>query len=332
MTPNPQRAPLGADPLSAAADVLPPLELSSEDIAIEPTFDPDRWAEDQAEARGSGGRQVLGTALILLGALWLAYTAWSAGRALANEPLTSPAFAQWIALAAGPLALLGLVWLMFGRTRRKETERFTRSVIAMRAETRSLEALLEVLSRRITDSRSELTMISNHLMQLGDDATGKLGGITREFDSSSEKLVRHGEALDRAAEAARNDMAVLLEDLPKAEATARALVGQIQAIGSESTSKAAEFGTQIGGLADRTRQADELLGEASERLARRLSEIEVAGTTAAGSVAEAEKSFSGALDALLERTSATLQDIRSGIDAQASAVSALVEQASAGFS
>jgi len=332
MTPNPQRAPLGADPLSAAADVLPPLELSSEDIAIEPTFDPDRWAEDQAEARGSGGRQVLGTALILLGALWLAYTAWSAGRALANEPLTSPAFAQWIALAAGPLALLGLVWLMFGRTRRKETERFTRSVIAMRAETRSLEALLEVLSRRITDSRSELTMISNHLMQLGDDATGKLGGITREFDSSSEKLVRHGEALDRAAEAARNDMAVLLEDLPKAEATARALVGQIQAIGSESTSKAAEFGTQIGGLADRTRQADELLGEASERLARRLSEIEVAGTTAAGSVAEAEKSFAGALDALLERTSATLQDIRSGIDAQASAVSALVEQASAGFS
>jgi len=332
MTPSPQRAPLGTDPLSAAADVLPPLELSKDGMAIEPTFDPDRWAEDQAEARGSGGRQVLGTALILLGALWLAYTAWSAGRALANEPLTSPAFAQWIALAAGPLALLGLVWLMFGRTRRKEADRFTRSVVAMRAETRSLEALLEVLSRRITDSRTELTMMSNHLMQLGDDATGKLGGITREFDSSSEKLVRHGEALDRAAEAARNDMAVLLEDLPKAEATARALAGQIQAIGAESTGKAAEFGTQIGGLADRTRQADELLGEASERLARRLSEIEVAGSTAAGTVGEAEKSFSGALDALLERTSATLQDIRSGIDAHSSAVSALVEQASAGFS
>jgi S1-C subfamily serine protease len=46
-------------------------------------------------------------------------------------------------------------------------------------------------------------------MQLGDDATGKLGGITREFDSSSERLMRHGEALDRAAEAARNDLAVL---------------------------------------------------------------------------------------------------------------------------
>ena len=61
-------------------------------------------------------------------------------------------------------------------------------------------------------------MIAQHLMQLGDEATGKLGGITREFDSSTEKLRQHGEALDRAAESARNDIAVLLDDLPRAEA------------------------------------------------------------------------------------------------------------------
>ena len=29
-------------------------------------------------------------------------------------------------------------------------------------------------------------MISQHLMQLGDDATGKLGNITREFDTSTD--------------------------------------------------------------------------------------------------------------------------------------------------
>ena len=73
--------------------------------------------------------------------------------------LSSPAIAQWVAIAAGPLALLGLCWIMFGRTRRKEAERFTRSVVAMRTEAHSLEALLEVLSQRIDDSRSELTMM-----------------------------------------------------------------------------------------------------------------------------------------------------------------------------
>ncbi len=220
---------------------------------------------------------MLGTALIVLAAAWLGYTAWSAGRALAGQPLSSPAVTQWIALAAGPLALLGLVWLMFGRTRRKEAERFTRSVVTMRTEARSLEALLEVLSQRINDSRSELTMISRHLMDLGDQATGKLGGITREFDSSSEKLQRHGEALDRAAEAARNDMAVLLEDLPRAETTARALADHIRSVGSESAAKAASFGHQVDHLAERTREADRLIAEATDRLAARLAEIEHAG-------------------------------------------------------
>jgi predicted nucleic acid-binding Zn-ribbon protein len=328
MTPTPKRA----ESLPPADHAAEPLELltSAADF-VEPSFDEEQWREQAAEQRGAGGRQVLGTALTILAGLWLAYTAWSAGRTLAGQPLSSPQVAQWIAVAAGPLALMGLVWLMFGRTRRKEAERFTRSVISMRSEARSLEALLEVLSQRIQDSRSELTMISKHLMQLGDDTTGKLGGITREFDSSSEKLKRHGEALDRAAEAARNDIAVLLDDLPRAEQTARAVAEQIRSVGAESAGKAALFERHVGDLAERTQSADRLVAEATDRLAARLAEIESAGSLAAARVGEAEAAYSGALDALLERTSATLDQIRSGIDIQAAAVAALVDQAAAGI-
>ena len=41
------------------------------------------------------------------------------------------------------LALLGLAWLMFGRTRRKEAEQFTRSVIAivLKAEASMLQII-----------------------------------------------------------------------------------------------------------------------------------------------------------------------------------------------
>src|SRR5205823_6143896 len=320
-----------AEPLPPALEPAGPLELTEELTPVVPAFDREQWAESQAEERGAGGRQVLGTALAILAALWLAFSAWSAGRSLGGQQLSSPAFAQWIAVAAGPLALLGLVWLMFGRTRRKEAERFTRSVVTMRTEARSLEALLEVLSQRITDSRSELTMISQHLMQLGDDATGKLGGITREFDSSSEKLKRHGEALDRAAESARNDIAVLLDDLPRAEENARAVAEQLRTIGSQSAVKAAQFGEQVNALADKPNHADRALADAAERIKMRLAEIETASASAAARVGEADAAFSGALDLLLNRTSATLEEIRSGIDTQAAAVAALVEQASAGI-
>ena len=328
MTPTPKRA----EPLPPAELAAEPTNLlrSSVDF-VEPTFDQNQWTEQSAEERGAGGRQVLGAALALLAGLWLAYTAWSAGRTIGGQPLSSPQIAQWVAVAAGPLALIGLVWLIFGRTRRKEAERFTRTVVTMRNEAQSLEALLEVLSQRINDSRTELSMISQHLMQLGDETTGKLGGITREFDSSSEKLKRHGEALDRAAEAARTDIAVLLEDLPRAEQTARAVAEQLRAVGSESTEKAAAFGRQVSDLADGTRSADQLVAEATDRLSAKLAEIEAAGAAAAGRVGDANTAFSGTLDGLLDKTSATLDQIRVGIDIQSAAVAALVGQASAGM-
>src|SRR5436190_5614133 len=158
-----------AEPLPPAMEAVEPLELT-EVVPVEPAFDQHQWAESQAEERGAGGRQVLGAALAILAALWLAFSAWSAGRSLGGQPLSSPAFAQWIAVAAGPVALLGLVWLMFGRTRRKEAERFTRSVVAIRAESQSLAASLALLAPRIHDSRTELTITSQPSMQLGDDA------------------------------------------------------------------------------------------------------------------------------------------------------------------
>src|SRR5690348_2719552 len=333
MTPHPQRA----EPLPPAIDAAEPLELTSADFALgadeesEPWLQPTDDSGAAAADRGTGGRQVLGIALGVLAILWVAYSAWSAGRTLSGQPLSSPLVAQWLAIAAGPLALLGLAWLIFGRTRRKEAERFTRSVIAMRGEAQSLEALLEVLSQRITDSRTELTMMAQHLMQLGDEATGKLGGITQEFDSSSEKLRRHGEALDRAAESARNDIGVLLGGLPRAEEMTRGLAEQVRTIGSQSAEKAAAFGRQVTEIADRTREADQLIAEATDRLAARLAEIDPAGATAASRGEGAESAFSGTLDALLERTSTTLAEIRSGIDVQSAAVTALVEQASAGI-
>jgi predicted nucleic acid-binding Zn-ribbon protein len=333
MRPKPKRA----EPLAPAIDAAEPLELTIADAVMAPEAEPEQWLQPTEESvavepeQGVGGRRVLGITLSLLSALWLAYSAWSAGRSLAGQPYSSPLFAQWLAIAAGPLALLGLAWLIFGRTRRREAERFTRSVIAMRAEAQSLEALLEVLSQRINDSRSELTLMTQNLMQLGDETTGKLRGITQEFDSSSENLKLRSEALDRAAESARVDIGVLLDDLPRAEETTRVLAEQLRTIGSQSAERTAALGRQVSELAERAREADQIVAEAMDRLGERLAALDVAGVTAAARVGEAQSGLSTVLDTLLERTSTTLEEIRSGIDVQSAAVAALVEQASAGI-
>jgi archaellum component FlaC len=315
-------------PTSLKDYVSPPVEQE-----ISSSFDPYAWraSEAQAEIHGAGGRQVLGSALVILAALWLGYIAWAAGKALAGQPLASPAMAQWLALAAGPLALLGLCWILFGRTRRKEAERFTRSVIEMRAEARSLEGLLGVLSERIQDNRTELTMIAQHLMQLGDDTTSKLGGITREFDSSTDKLAKHGLALDRAAESARNDIAVLLDDLPRAEATARSMSEQLQVAGTAASRHASGFAEQVNALSAGAKSAESVVSTAVAQLLDHLSRVESSGTAAAASITDANARMVNTTDQLLTRAAASLEQIRSGIDTQAAAVASLVEQSSAGI-
>ena len=329
MNPHIQRA----DAPPHNAEHAPASDFDSSDDTLDLSLDEQVWSDSQEEREPSGadGRLVLGSALTILAALWVGFTAWSAGRVLADQPLSSPAIAQWVAIAAGPLALLGLAWIMFGRSRRRETERFTRSVVAMRSEAHSLEALLAVLSQRIEDSQSALGSMAERLMRLGDETTGRFDGITRELDTSSERLTRSGMAVDRAAEFARNDIAVLLEDLPRAEATTRAIAEQLRGIGTDSAAKATEFGQQVTALSERTRETDELVGAASQRLVTHLTQIESAGAAAATRVGDAESSFSGALDTLLDRTARTLEEIRSGIDAQSMAVTALVDQASAGI-
>jgi hypothetical protein len=303
--------------------------------AMPPAYDDNEWvmpeAEPEAAPRGAGGRAVLGWALSLLAVAWIAYTAWSAGRVLANQPVTSPAMAQWVAIATGPLALLGLTWLIFGRTRRKEAEAFTRSVITMRHEARSLEALLGVLSQRIDENHVSLNAITNQLMGLGDEAAARLGNVTKDLEQGSERLAAHGEALDRAANAARIDIGVLLEDLPRAEASAKSMAEALRSSGSEAIDKAAQFEAQVASLTERTREADTVVSEAAQRLRTQLSEIEAAGTAASASLADTAGQSTSTIDALLQRAAEALEEIRGGIDLQAAAVGALLEQATVGL-
>lgn len=278
-----------------------------------------------------GGRAVLGWALGLLAAAWLAFSAWSAGQALATRSLTSPELASWVAVAAGPLALLGLIWLMFGRTRRKEAEAFTRSVIAMRHETQSLEGLLGVLRQRIDENHGALRTISDQLMGLGDEAAARLGSASSELEGSARRIAAQGEALDRAAGSARVDMGVLLDDLPRAEASARSMAQLLQSAGTTALDQAAQFETQVGAIAERTRDADSVIAQATQRLITGLTEVDARSSVALARVEEVNGGSTATIDALLQRSAEALDEIRGGIDLQAQAVTALVDQAKTGI-
>ena len=329
MSTSPHRA--QHDPLHVSEEEVPTIEADTVDA--EGQFDRMSWAEmrDIQGVASEGGRMVLGWALSIMALLWTGYTAWSAGRALATEPLTSPQIAQWVAILAGPLALMGLTWLMFGRTRRKEAEKFTRSVITMRTEARALQDVLAALQQQIADNHRSLGVMAGDLMGLGDQAASRLGSITAQLNEGSRTLAQHGEALDRAAEAARTDIGVLLTDLPQAEDSARRMADTLRDAGRSAVEQAAQFENRVSQLSAQTEQADTIVREASQRLLASLSQIESAGASAATRIWDAGEATRATVDDLLARSAEALTEIRTGVDAQAAAVSALVAQSQAGI-
>ena len=277
--------------------------------------------------QGAGGRGVLAWTLAVLALAWVGVVGWLAGRAA--EGLSG--IAQALSLAAGPLALLGLAWLIFGRTRRREAERFTHSVQRMQAEARSLEQLLGVLRQRMDEEQDMLSRHAERLMRLGDEAGHRLSSVTRDFAAGSEALSRHATALDLAAESARNDIGVLLDDLPRAEASSRAMAEELRSSGREASGQAASLEAQLAAITGRAREAEDVVGGAAQRLVAHLTQIESAGAAAATRVVDAGTGASAEVDALLARTAAALSEIRRGIDEQSSAVNALIEQSAAGM-
>lgn len=304
-----------------------PLELT-EAVADREPEPVDDYMVEQPVVRpdpGAGGRTVLAATLAVLALAWIAILAWQAGRGT----LTGDGLVTALSLASGPLVLLGLAWLIFGRTRRREAERFTRSVQAMQSEARSLEQLLGVLRQRLDEEQAALAGHADRLMRLGDETGHRLGTVTRDFANGSEALARHAAALDRAAESARTDIGVLLEDLPRAEASSRAMAEELKSSGREASAQAAALEAQLAALSGRAREAEDVVGGSSQRLVAHLTQIESAGAAAAARVSEVGTAASAEVDALLARTAEALGEVRSGIDVQAMAVRALVSESAA---
>ncbi len=230
MTPKPQRA----ERLPKAHDAAEPIELlSAAADFVEPSFDEEQWREQAAEERGTGGRQVLGTALtILAGALARLYCLVCRTDARGTAVIVAAACAvgrgcRRATRAAGTC-------LADVRPHPPQGSRAVHTVGRGDAQRNAFPGGLAG-SAVAADPRQPLR--TGHDLATSDEAWGR-GDRQAWRDHArvryqQRELMRHGEALDRAAEAARTDIAVLLEDLPRAEQTARAVADQLRAVGSE---------------------------------------------------------------------------------------------------
>jgi len=279
--------------------------------------------------RSSWGARLLAGTLILLALSWIGACGYALSQAWPGPSL--PAWIGWAGTLAAPLILIGLVWLIFGRTSRRETERFTEAVTAMRSESRQLETVLAAVAARLKDNRAALAEETARLMNLGDEASDRLGRVTQFLARETAELDKKAQALDDAAATARIDIGVLMSDLPRAEAQARTAAEAMKQAGLAAHERAGALDGQLAALAARSREADELAGGAAQRLGAHIARIESGADAAAQRMDEAAAQMNGAVDGSMARAAESVDQARSGLEAQGQAMLAMIEQSRAAF-
>ena len=296
---------------------------------------PEAEAEIQAEAQSSPdqalppARRLLAAFLILLGLAWAGGSGWAIY--LSGVPASLPAIVTWIPLVSVPFILLCAVWMTFGRTSRRESERFTRTVADMRRQSQALESLLEIVSARLDENQAQLSDKAAQLMTLGDEASDRLGRVTHFLARETAELGRKSQALESAAEAARVDIGVLLHDLPRAEEQARAVAAAMREAGFSAYEQAGALEGQLAALTARGREADEVVGSAAQRLGAHVARIESNAGSASERIEQAATSLNATIDGALARASEAVEATRSGLETQGSAMLAGIEQSRAAF-
>ncbi len=281
-------------------------------------------AEPDSPAEMPGGIRALGALLIVLALGWIGLFGWSLWQrppVLAPQPIASA-----IATFCAPLILLALLWVWLGRTPRREAERFTVSVDAMRRESLALQAVLEIVAGKIEENHGRLRGEAERLMSLGDEASDRLGRVTYYLSKETANLDKQANALDAAAAAAKVDVGVLLHDLPRAEEQARAVAEAMKEAGLAAHGHATALEAQFSALSARGREADEVLGGSAQRLAAQVARIESGATSAAATMGEASGSMTAAVDAAMSRAAEAVDAARTGLETQSAAVLASIEQ------
>ena len=285
--------------------------------------------QDEGREPRSRGRPVLAGLLILLTIGWFVacglvlYETW--------ETATLPNLVNWIAIASVPPVLIGLIWLIFGRTRRAETEKFTRAVALMRRETESLDIVLGIVAERLASNRELLSDEAGRLMKLGEEASDRLGRVTHYLSREACDLDRKSQAVENAAAQARVDIGVLLADLPMAEQSARSFSETLREAGVSAHERARALEAQLSAIAARAHDADAATGGAAERLSAHIARIESSAGVASQQLEGTAIRLDAAVDAALGRTTEAVEATRSALDAQAEGLLASVEQSRARF-
>ena len=257
----------------------------------------------------------------LLSAGWIGLWVGGAG----GTDFNLAAIAHSMALASGPLALLGIIYMLLQRSTRGEVRRFGDTALSMRVESQRLEEAVARITAMLDSRRADLSAHTGALLDEGNRAAEKLQQISMDMRDETDLLARQTTLLHNAAGVARADMSGLMQDLPKSLGMVGEVNELIKSIGGSAREHAEGLSEALTAIIARSNEADELIGAASGRLATQIGRIETRTERTARTIEEAASGMGAAIDTTLDRATAAIEQSRTSIDLQREAMAAMID-------
>jgi hypothetical protein len=249
---------------------------------------------------------------------WTSLAVWLAWSRLPQ--MDAVQLLQFVA-ALGVLPLLvATTWLLVQRNSKVEARRFGDTARAMRIEAAQLERTVSDLSHTIDANRVKLAEQVGALLEMGDAAHARLGGIERGVGAEIARIDTHARGLADAAALAHVSVDALLTALPETRAGVEEAARLLDRTGYSVAEHAADLDVRVTALAERGREADALARGAAQSLAQHIQAMEERSDTASTRLESVSAQLSHTVDALIARTTATVDGARQGIAAQGEAM------------
>ena len=298
-------------------------QIESGEVPPAPETD---WHEPRPHSRSG---LIAGVLIGLLGLGWVAALVMTLFEASPTKILPPLTLAAWVGLGSGPLALLAVLYLLLLRTGRAESNAYSRASARLRADTEALANALAVINQRIEDARGGLSEQANSLQTLGGEAADRIVRAAAELSEQAGSVGLTVSTLNEATGIAREDLRVLLTELPNAEGLARTLAEGLREGGAQADARARVLSDLLRRLEDQARAANESTAGAAARLSGQLDRIEASAAAADKRIEDAAGSMGRAIDAALAAAAESLDDARQVIASQSAALNAMVEQGQA---
>ena len=199
--------------------------VSNEDLVLTSEMADDAWYEPDPS-----GASMLGKAMPFLAIL--AIVGWSAFFVFAylDQMQARPTPAMWTSLVANwaiPPLLIVTVWLLFMRTSKRETGRFTDAARQLDREAAALEERLTVVNGELSLARDFIASQSRDLEALGRVAAERLTSHAAQIESLIVTNNERVRMIGQVSETAVANMERLRGELPVLTTAARDMTSQI---------------------------------------------------------------------------------------------------------